>query len=677
MASPALTLAEEWLVAIRDGRLSVADAQRWAELRVAEGGADSTMRMLARCTSERTLHAWADQQPWTRVLPQPYAFQAPLATHEGVHMGSVQCLLPHELFSTLWAEAPLLFCQLFGDEHERQHYWAEQARAGREMAAGPRREEHCRWLRDHPATHAEPERRIPIGIHGDAGQMHGGEKILAISWGGLCRTGSTQDTRLPFMVIKLSQAAAEHATAFRAFETLTWSLAALCRGTRPARDERGAPFGPGHHPDRAARAGQPLAVGPAGPLCAAWAELRGDWEFLRDSLGLQHHYSAGSSQGMCHFCAATSSEGPHFYGDHLAEDAGPGLRQTLVGPFHHGHNPWAARHPVSPLAGLPGFSIWRCQYDLMHTLELGILQKLLPAALQGLMGIPPGARVARVVPAESAFGPGRSKAAQCLSATKAYREWAARTNVPHGSRVKRITQRWVNGAYPAISMEHAKAAAVRAMLPWVASVAEAHRASRPRSRVAQLRARCLTALQQLDALYHGQPRFLSRALEEQAGAHCAAALGALQQLTKLLPSGPYRLQPKAHALQHIVLDSAMQNPRHVHCYQDEDFIGLMKRTYTACHGATAPLRAIQRYRLGSGVQLTAREELLSGKRKARMQQPPTGGPLRGPAADASPAASSSAAVGMQSSEAGQARRGRGRPPKARTQRGRGRPRSGR
>ncbi len=400
-----------WLVAIRDGRLSATDAQRWAELQVEEGGADSTTQTLARRTSERTLHSWADKQPWTKVLPQPYSFTAPVATNDGVAMGSLTCLAPHELFATLWAAAPLLFEELFGSEHDREHFWAEQDRAGRETAGEHRRAEHCRWLQHHPATHAEPRRRVPIGIHGDAGQMHGGEKILAISWGGLCRTGTTQDARLPFIVIKLSTAAAEHATSFQAFETLSWSMAALARGTHPAHDERGRPFGPSHHPDRAARAGQPLALGPAGPLCGAWAELRGDWEFLRDALGLRHHYGA---QNLCHFCAATLSEGPNFYGDHLSGDGA--LRCTLVGPFHRGPNPWAAKQPVSPLTKLPGFSIWRCQFDLMHVLELGILQRLIPAALQGLMGIPPGAAIARVVEAESAFA-GRSKASQCLSAT--------------------------------------------------------------------------------------------------------------------------------------------------------------------------------------------------------------------------------------------------------------------
>ena len=60
-----------------------------------------------------------------------------------------------------------------------------------------------------------------------------------------------------------------------------------------------------------------------------------------------------------------------------------------MGPFHTGYQRWAAKTPTSPLAELPGFSIWRCMFDFMHALELGRLQGVVPAALQGLIGLPP------------------------------------------------------------------------------------------------------------------------------------------------------------------------------------------------------------------------------------------------------------------------------------------------
>ena len=670
MSVPALTLAESWLVAIRDGRLSTADAAAWAELRVQEGGADHLMQKLARCTSERTLHTWAAAQPWRQALPRPYGFKVPMHTEDGgVAMQTIHCLLPHEVFSHLWAHAPNVAMELFGSSHERSHFWSEMERVGQEMPEGHRADEHRLWLQRHPSRHATPSRRVPVGIHGDAGQMHGGEKITAVSWGGLCRKGTTFDTRLVFVVIKHSQQVAAHGTLFRAFETLAWSMGALVTGVHPACDEMGRPFGPDHEPGRALLAGQPLAPSPEGPLCGAWAELRGDWEFLRDSLGLKHHYLANN---MCHLCAATQHAGPNCYATAANFGEGP-VRQTLVGPYHTGLNSWAAKHPISPLTKLPGFSIWRCQFDLMHTLELGILQRVIPAALQGLMGIPPGERVARVVEANAAFA-GRSKQAQCLAATLAYRRWAKETMVPHGSRVKRITVRWVKGAFPDISTEHAKAAALRAMLPWVASVAAARRAAVPNDQIAELRAKCLAELTQLDAVYMRQPRFLRSEQEMQARAHCTAALQALQELTRLHPAGPFKVTPKCHALVHITWDSAMCNPRSAHCYQDEDFIGLMKRTYIKCHGATAPLRTLERYCLGSSVLLTAREELLLGKRAPKGRPVARGGPIRSAAAKPAAGRMQGAPSSSRPAVAAEGKRGRGRPPKVQAKRPRGRPR---
>ena len=655
--TPALTLAEAWLVAIGDGRLSITDAADWAGARLQEGAcADPKMHALAHCVrdGERKLHAWADAQPWRATLPQPYAFRAPVATLAGPGEAELHCLLPHEVLSNLFREVPRVFAELFGTPEERVAFWGELDRTAQEVT-GPRGEEHRRWLQQHPCVLTPPAHRIPCGIHGDGGQMHGGEKITAVSWGGLCRRGPTADTRLLFMVLKDSLQLPGHATLYRCFEVLVWSFEALAKGFFPEKDELGRPFGSGHHPARAALAGQPLASpGPPGtPMCGAWCELRGDWLFLRDAMGFEHHYGA---RAMCHFCGARNEPGPLYYGSHFT-DTGP-LRQTLVGPRPGGLAGWASKDPISPLVRMPGFSVWRCMFDLMHTLELGILQKVIPAALQGLMGLPHGDSRR---PEEPSVWEGRSKQAKCNAATLAYRAWASHAAVPSHSRVKRITPRWVSGKNPDISQEHAKAAALRAMLPWVAEVAETRRSS---STAAALRATLVTQLWALDRVYARQPRFLSSAQEGQAKAHCSAALQALAELCKLYPAGPWRLQPKAHALLHIAFDSALQNPRVLHCYQDEDFIGRTKRAYVACHGSTAPLRTIQRYALGTCTKLVAREELKTLKR-APKAPPPSGGPQR--PHGAAPAALPKAAQPSPKRE-------RGRPRKHTVARPQGRPR---
>ncbi len=343
------------------------------------------------------------------------------------------------------------------------------------------------------------------------------------------------------------------------------------------------------------------------------------------------------------------------------DTAGP-LLESLV-------TQWASNDPPSPLGQLPGFSIWRCMFDLMHTLDLGLAQRAVPSALQGLLGLP-----ARRRGSEATAFPGRSAAERCKEATRAYHAWAKRTMVPSSARVKAITPRWFDGRWPTISQQHAKAAALRAMLPWVAELAETRQGE---SRAALLRARCLRGLVCMDKVYSRAPRFLSKLAEKEAMQHGVRALRAMAELEQLMPDGPWRLVPKAHALLHIVRDSAMGNPRVAHCYQDEDFVGRIKRAYVSCHGKTAPLRAIQRYCLAAGVSFTAREELLTGRRSKRAP-PLTGGPIMWArrAGSVAAAASGSADLAAAADSSGRGtKRGRGRPRVHTVKRRVGRPRT--
>ena len=173
-------------------------------------------------------------------------------------------------------------------------------------------------------------------------------------------------------------------------------------------------------------------------------------------------------------------------------------------------------------------------------------------------------------------------------------------------------------------MSHAKAAALRSMLPWVAELTETRATD---SRAAQLRATCLGRLADLDKVYRTRSRFLTVNQEKAAMGHCVEAMQALAELVRLRSQGPWRLIPKAHALMHLACDSALGNPRVAHCYQDEDFVGRVKRVYTACHGKTAPLRALQRYADAARVAIAAREELLEGKRPVKVPRL-HGGPQR-------------------------------------------------
>ncbi len=564
---PLMTMAEEMLLAIGEGRLSVASAARIAAARCREPGADEAAQALAACSGkmgERKLHNWVARQPWRKLMPEPYTFEAPMLVRGQQVTGQMACLLPHEVMHSL-AAAPAVFAEIFGDSAELEQFWGKIAAC----PDTPRGRAHAEWLHRHPAVPAAPPaRRVPIGIHGDMGEMRGAEKVLVLSWGGLARKGSTLDTRLLFCVLKGSECVPDwYHTWFAAFEVWRWSLQVMTSGVHPAVDHAGRPFVDEH---RRTKAHQPIQGGFVG----AWAELRGDWEFLRDALLLPHHFNAAN---VCHLCGATKAGELNFAADFrrgaLHRDA---LRvdEEQFAPAGVGPQQRRSRQavPTSPLTRIPGFSLWRCNFDLMHALELGLLQRIAPAVLEPLLKD----RTCSVFR-------GGSIAARCRSATSAYRAWSAGRNVQ--PRVKAITPSWLKPRQLRgplqLSQKHAKAAALRHMLPWLLSVSEeiAHV-----SEEAALRAELLRELHAMDQVWAQAPRFLTPSQESAAAGHCEQALEALRRLAEMLP-GRWRVVPKAHALTHIAYDSCMGNPRAAHCYQDEDFVGRVKRIWGSAYWA--------------------------------------------------------------------------------------------
>ncbi len=246
--TPLMSLSEELLLAVGEGRVTVATASRLAAARVREGGADATCTALAACqgqNGERNLHVWARGQPWRQLVPEPYHFTAPMRKKAREVTGTCYCILPHLFFSTLAREARPIFDSLFGDEDERVQFWTELRRTRQETPAGRRGEMHKQWYDKHPVIKSTaPEQRVPVGLHGDGGEMTSGQKVMVLSWGGLCNPGSTLDTRLLFMVIKESIAEpAGHATLYAAFDVLVWSLNAMADNMHPRVDHAGATTG--------------------------------------------------------------------------------------------------------------------------------------------------------------------------------------------------------------------------------------------------------------------------------------------------------------------------------------------------------------------------------------------------------------------------------------------------
>jgi hypothetical protein len=512
--------------------------------------------------SERALQSWATRQPWRKLLPELYEWSLPLAESWEVRDDLHAALLPHEVFGSMHSEAPDLFeCLLTGGDNNLREYWDSMAQCDPSFVA------------NHPVVvnHPDPTKRVPLGMHGDDAGMSGQESVLAITWGSLagCQS-STFDTRIAFSMVKTRLVT--ESTMDDLYLVLQWSFEALATGRYPYNDHRGRPFALDHHPKRFARRGKLLAGGFVG----AWAEMRGDWKYLREALKLKHHYNC--HQHICHLCGvmkATHHAGMLY--TNFRQDALH--RQTLVS--HNGFmGSYATVAAMSMLFLIPGFCIWRVHFDYMHTHDLGTLQHAVPSVMRDLTD------------RNSIVFVGATRQQKLNDAYRKYRVWCKQTRTRSiiGKPFKEKV--WCKTKYPRISQLPAKAAALRSMTYWLNTVTEQHTSCRHDA----TRAIMIRGFVEADRTCRRAGRFLTRQEHAKLCDNMAFALvsyNALAQESFQLGTKLYKVVPKFHAATHIY--DSLTNPRAVHCYADEDMVGRLKKIFSTCHGSTAPLRSLQRY----------------------------------------------------------------------------------
>ena len=622
-AASDLDVTEALLASIGAGDSSVAQVAKLA--RTLTGRLhDPTIAQLAG-VRERDLHKWCAKQPWRQSLPaELYAFSMQkfaaasdrdscgTAMAVGVHY----CILPHELFASVAAYSAELWQFLFGNAAELKEWWQSAAERARSTAdGGP-------WCTAAADCSSGLGHCVPIGIHGDDAGGHANEKVTVVTWGSVAVARSTLDSRFVFTMLKGSDAPAE-AGLRSILRVLAWSLNALAEGTWPAADESGRPFDANHHPGRAKLAGRPLVqpailagpdaavatacTGAALPAAAGgdaasvvkgiWSEMRGDWKFLKEALGLKRHY--GVNGEMCHRCRAHNGRGRGRLDDNLLytnfgrEDH---VRTTREDPATWFEAAAAAPNP-SPLLGIRGFSIDRVFFDIMHCMDLGVFQHAVASALAELTGAAPGFQAVSIFP-------GADLNARLAAATVHYRTWCRNRRLER--RAPKFNQRWVKGPWPEVSQLQAKAAEMRTnLVPWFADVCAAVAAEHGHH--GHVRAEMFSAFVRIDEACRGgsYSRFLAAAAAEELEFNMERALklyNALAAEAVKCGRALWRLRPKLHACTHIGFDHGGTNPRWVHCYADEDMVGRMKRLYKKCHGATAPWRALQRYMIMVGLR---------------------------------------------------------------------------
>ena len=179
----------------------------------------------------------------------------------GTYTGMQSVLLPHEVFHTTWTHAREIFHYLFvGDDTNLANFWENTARTDPEFVA------------DHPVCASnEPCHIVPLGMHGDDAGLFEHEKALVLSWNSVAVQRTTIDNRILFGTMACSKIITG-LTLHQFYLVFVWSMNCLAEGKFPARDHRNRKFGPDYYPERAAKAGNPLA----GNYVGAWSEFRGD-----------------------------------------------------------------------------------------------------------------------------------------------------------------------------------------------------------------------------------------------------------------------------------------------------------------------------------------------------------------------------------------------------------------
>ena len=154
---------------------------------------------------------------------------------------------------------------------------------------------------------------------------------------------------------------------------------ALASGRFPVADPWKKVSSKDYMPERARNTGKFLAERADGQYYrGAFAEFRGDWKYMKATFSLKEGYHVADF--FCHR-HMTRKQGlsPAMWYSNFCRNAAH--RTTMVSDEEFLHM-YSQR---SPLVHIPGMHITRIVFDLMHCMELGVLQLLIPSLLSVLV----------------------------------------------------------------------------------------------------------------------------------------------------------------------------------------------------------------------------------------------------------------------------------------------------
>jgi hypothetical protein len=512
---------------------------------------------------------------------EPYYFEVPGV---GGKLVQVSCFLPHEVYWKLV------------DQNGADRYTIGQDR--QDVATGiPLLVR--RWIAHSDVTVVHEAKNVAaIGMHADAVQYTsssraGDQKSITVASFNFISARNLHDRghRHLFMVLsknKMCDCCAGYHSFQAMFSVFSWSMLQLMLGVAPNRRHDGSDFS-----DHDRRARMP----PGTPLPpAALVQLRGDWDWYTSGFRLR---SAGA-ETFCFKCGATKSG----LLDYMNFSPAAPHRGTLIS--HEAYVAECVRlgQPMSTIFSSPGFTLAGVAIDAMHTADLGLFADIAGSILW------------LELTSKRYHRNNTSGLAAVNAMLDAYFKGAPEAKTPLTGLV--MTQ--IRGQQPGFPFLKAKAAQVRSVVPFLATLANlhlhgnAHRPSFAFKANHRLAPRSVEHNQLVVRTTQAMLDFLAACRAEEFDANrCKLAMYTILSTTLTLHNLwrdgvavedqahlPFHIRPKCHLLQHLVEDQLLDfgSPSSFHCYGDEDFVGSLKRVcHRTKHPHTLEARVVEKCRL--------------------------------------------------------------------------------
>ena len=257
----------------------------------------------------------------------------------------------------------------------------------------------------------------------------------------------------------------------------------------------------------------------------------------------------------------------------------------------------ATSRTISPWSAVPGWHLRNQCRDIMHVVYLGTCRDLLASNIKVLATYDqlPG----------SAQDPLDDRLRQLsLQMVKECREAGIQINRKTFTRANLGMDR--GNQYVELGSTF-KAADIKAMVFFFTKlmVAKADELPQPEGRLIAI---CNWNLQRALCIFDAGSLLLSRSDAAEASLCLQRHLLTWQILAHRLSFLKcFYVRPKHHGIQHLAerLQANQLNARTYQCFDDESYLGRLKKLLSKCHGATTSKRGLQRYLLNLGLRFEA------------------------------------------------------------------------